>query len=656
MVKISQNETHLRLSLKPEEKMKLGSLIDALTEDGRGNILDNTVEVTKKGHIWKESEIINAVSQLCKEQKIELDYDVECQKIVDLHQSTKQQAEAFSQSAQQFHARKNQENYDVELPTTFKRTLKEYQKPSVDHLYSVGNGANFSVPGSGKTTIALAAYSLMKEAKQVDCILVICPRSAYMSWEDEFEQCFERPPNTVRLSGENVDKKHSNVDIFLSTYQFLSYRPEDFTQLLQKHKILMILDESHYIKNGKKVNPTSWQKVARDIAPYAKRKMILSGTPCPNSLDDLWTQIDFLYPNQQLLGTFDLFSAYTKAHEQLGTYNEKIKNLYTRISKEDLDLPQPHFEVIDVKMDDLQTKIYNGVEARVIDELLEESKSERAKMSGFRGERGGKIVRLLQAASNPVLLTRNDKEFDLSNTEQLIDADTSELIENYASLGKIPTKLLEACKKARDLANSGEKVIIWTSFLHNIAMIEQQLLRHNVNQNQVLKIDGSVPKDDDDDANYNREKIIRAFKENPNYKILIATPPSCSESVSLHINKFGETVCKNAIYFDRTFNAAHYMQSKDRIHRIGMKNDTEVTYWIFRATCEREESDETVLCHIEDWTHNRLNRKETRMLGALGDDITTFDLNTTHKALSVEEIRSDTADFLADLRKKGVIK
>ena len=87
-----------------------------------------------------------------------------------------------------------------------------------------------------------------------------------------------------------------------------------------------------------------------------------------------------------------------------------------------------------------------------------------------------------------------------------------------------------------------------------------------------------------------------------------------------------------------------------------MKNDIVVTYWIFRATCEREESDETVLCHIEDWTHNRLKRKETRMLSALGDKITTFDLNTTHKALSVEEIRSDTADFLADLRKKGVIK
>ena len=59
---------------------------------------------------------------------------------------------------------------------------------------------------------------------------------------------------------------------------------------------------------------------------------------------------------------------------------------------------------------------------------------------------------------------------------------------------------MKACIKARDIAASGEKVIIWTSFLFNIDMIEEQLLRHNVNQNQVLKIDGSVPKDDDDEG------------------------------------------------------------------------------------------------------------------------------------------------------------
>ena len=88
----------------------------------------------------------------------------------------------------------------------------------------------------------------------------------------------------------------------------------------------MILDESHYIKNGRKLSPTSWAKVVRDIAPFATKRMILSGTPCPNTLDDLWTQFDFLYPNQNIIGTFDLFSDYTKAHGQLGTYNNTIKN------------------------------------------------------------------------------------------------------------------------------------------------------------------------------------------------------------------------------------------------------------------------------------------------------------------------------------------
>ena len=155
---------------------------------------------------------------------------------------------------------------------------------------------------------------------------------------------------------------------------------------------------------------------------------------------------------------------------------------------------------------------------------------------------------------------------------------------------------------------------------------------------------------------YNREKIIRAFKENPNYKILIATPPSCSESVSLHINSRGETVCTDAIYFDRTFNAAHYIQSKDRIHRIGMDGDTKVTYHIFRSTYPSVDGKDPVLCNIDDWTHNRLERKETRMLEALGDEITTFDLNTEQKSYPLDEVLEDRESFLADLRKKGVIK
>ena len=380
----------------------------------------------------------------------------------------------------------------------------------------------------------------MKHNKQVDRILVICPRSAFMAWEEEFEQCFERLPNTVRLCGDNILENHNNVDIFLSTYQLMSYRQAEFEELLQNHKILMILDESHNIKNGRKYNTTSWSQVARELAPYAEKRMVLSGTPCPQALGDLWAQYEFLWPDTNILGTYQHFNDYTKVHDSLGQFQERVDGLHTRISKEDLNLPPVHFEEIDVPMDPLQTKIYNAVEAKAIEELQNESAVESAKMAGFRGDRGGKIIRMIQAASNPELLTKKDSEFDLNSTKSLIDVQTSELIENYHKYGRIPHKLMEVCKKASEIAASGEKVVIFCSFLWNIKTMQEQLLKHNVSEGQVLKIDGSIPKDDEEDAQYNREKIIKAFKENPNYKILIATPPSCSESVSLHINSRGE--------------------------------------------------------------------------------------------------------------------
>ena len=95
------------------------------------------------------------------------------------------------------------------------------------------------------------------------------------------------------------------------------------------------------------------------------------------------------------------------------------------------------------------------------------------------------------------------------------------------------------------------------------------------------------------------------------------------------------------------------MQSKDRIHRIGMKDDTRVTYWIYRSAYPTEDGKEPAICYIDHWTHSRLATKETRMLSALGDEITTFDLNTNHQDMSQEEINADYVDFLNGLPKES---
>ena len=66
--------------------------------------------------------------------------------------------------------------------------------------------------------------------------------------------------------------------------------------------------------------------------------------------------------------------------------------------------------------------------------------------------------------------------------------------------------------------------------------------------------------DDSEEQILTREKIVRAFQsEDCPFKVIIANPFAVAESISLH------KACHNAIYLERSFNAAHFVQSKDRI-------------------------------------------------------------------------------------------
>ena len=64
---------------------------------------------------------------------------------------------------------------------------------------------------------------------------------------------------------------------------------------------------------------------------------------------------------------------------------------------------------------------------------------------------------------------------------------------------------------------------------------------------------------------------INKFKNDPTCKVFIANPAAASEGISLHIDLNGNKICNHAIYLDRNFNASQYIQSVDRIHRIGIK-------------------------------------------------------------------------------------
>lgn len=519
----------------------------------------------------------------------------------------------------------------------FHRELKPYQVPAVQHAVSVPNAANFSVPGSGKTTVTLATYSILKNRNEISKLIVVGPRACFMPWEEEFEGCFARKPISVRISGSRERRKGlyreaDDAELVLLTYQMASNDADDLAALLQRNKCFLVIDESHNIK---RLEGGKWADSLVNLAPFAVRRLILSGTPAPNSLLDLWSQFAFLWPNPPLLGRKDhyRFKAEQRGKES-DDIKETLKPFFWRVKKKDIKLPPPSFHKVEVEMRPYQRRIYDAIGAKVLKDVVR-APSDRTKLRVWRK---AKVVRLLQAASNPSLLSEYSTEFRIPP----LDASglpVDQLIERYSEF-ETPAKLDCAEKLVRKLVRRGQKVLLWTTFVHNISTLEARLA-----DLAPLSIFGGVPKDEEENEEFNREQIIRKFKTSDvaAAPLLIANPGACAESISLH------KVCKHAVYLDRTFNGAQYLQSLDRIHRVGLGPRDHVHYYLL------ETSDS-----IDSVIDQRLEEKKRRMLELLEDDIPVMSLGPsvaefTDEGEDVSDEGDEEADFaalIAELKKE----
>jgi SNF2 family DNA or RNA helicase len=80
-------------------------------------------------------------------------------------------------------------------------------------------------------------------------------------------------------------------------------------------------------------------------------------------------------------------------------------------------------------------------------------------------------------------------------------------------------------------------------------------------------IHGSTPLEE-------RKRELRRFREDPTCAVLITNPQTLGEGISLH------QVCHDAIYIDRSYNAGLFLQSIDRIHRLGLSREQETRVYL----------------------------------------------------------------------------
>jgi len=627
-VALKFNDSHLRILVPPNSV-----LFEGEHEILLANLLGFSRATRFSGYELRceslDAGLVQSVLEHLRDAGLRADLDAGIRRLVQ------QQADEDAQMQEAIaraRTAKNRPIKHISIPG-LRRPLKSYQIPLVAHCLAAQNVANFSVPGSGKTAITLAAFALLREKKEVGCIVVIGPRSSFVAWEDEFQACFGRKPRALRIVGSRQNRRKGyrtagDKELILLTYQMAANDTDDVKHLLANQRALLVLDESHNIK---RMQGGCRADAVLALAPYARRRVVLSGTPVPNSLHDLWTQIAFLWPSHPPLGSREQFKNQADAGDEAAINDVKAKlfPLYWRIKKRDLGLPRPHFNYIKVRMKPYQQAIYDMLAARVLSDVIK-APHDRLRLRLWRRAR---MVRLLQTSTNPALLGQFSDEFRIPPLKAS-GLPIEQIIERYPEY-EVPSKIEATIRLVRKLVQQGEKVLVWTAFVHNIKTLEKALgdLRPGA-------VFGDVPKDDSEDEEHNRELVIHQFKTMPSHRVLIANPSACAESVSLH------KVCSHAVYLDRTFNGAHYMQSLDRIHRIGLGPKDKVFYHILQS-----------LNSIDLVIDDRLETKRRAMLRLLDETFSPLDFESSIEDFSEEaEEEKDFAALMAYTKRTSKVQ
>lgn len=508
--------------------------------------------------------------------------------------------------------------------------LKEKQMNNAFYHYMMKSSSDFSVPGTGKTYISYGLftylYSNIDKAQECNKMVVFGPLNCFKAWKDE---CANIYGANNRFKIFEITKFHENFEneikkniyhIYLINYDFIN--SDDKVNLISKFllnsKTLVIFDEIHKIKSINGVRANLFLKMLQSCQSKPVYKLALTGTPIPNSFLDISNYLKILYPEDLQNALIKLSDNRLKQGDNnpiiAKEISETLQPFFVRTTKKDLQIPMP-------LADDIETlAVLPTQDEQALFDLIWKNCSNPLL----------KFIRLIQASSNPKLLLNKinceelkslyeqddieiSREFD--DIQDINQEDIATLVNNIG----ISTKTKATISQIETLVSSNQKVLVWCLFIDTIDFISSSLGNKGIN---VITITGR-------DNPSIRENKIDSFK-NGNIDVLITNPNTLAESVSLH------KICHNAIYLEFGFNLTYLLQSKDRIHRVGIKPQ-DITKYYFSITLNNNKRGS-----IDEYIYNKLKMKEERMKYVIESNTLTFVPSEGEKEDILEIIRKSS--------------
>lgn len=412
--------------------------------------------------------------------------------------------------------------------------LHEYQTAAVEHIMNNTHCALFLEMGLGKTVSTLTAIKkLMYEELDVSKVLVIAPkRVAESVWDVEIDKWSHLNGLIVsKVIGPEKRRKDAlrmNADIYLIGRDNVPWLCGQYGGSMLPFDMLVI-DELSSFKNPKSIR----FKALRGVQPSFRRVVGLTGTPAPNGLIDLWSQI-YLLDRGERLGKY--VTRYREEYFRPGktngaiVYNYKLvsdgeQRIHDKISdicismkaKDYLTLPGRIDNIIDIKLTPELQKKYDDFEKDQILQLFADQPEDEG-------------ISALNAAA-------------LSN--KLLQFASGAIYDENKDWHEIHDLKIQALKEIIEDAN-GKSVLIAWNFRHDLYRMKEALKKYKPVE---LKTDQDV-------KDWNAGKI----------QVMMMHPASGGHGLNLQAG--GEII----VWFGPNWSLELEEQFNARLDRQGQKN------------------------------------------------------------------------------------
>lgn len=548
-----------------------------IEKDGNTYILKN---ITKIPEIYQ---FCNKVKDICSDMNIGYYLTYKLNNFIDLRVHDYKQLQELGKKIKSVAYLKSDEFNLLKsnVNNCVKRPLVDKQIQAVSHIVNMERSLNFSVPGSGKTATVLGAFEYLNhlpryDKRHVDKLLVIGPVNCSKSWRDEYyavsyESNNHKPLNIIS-SGDRFDKAqilehdYPTSRLIIINYESVITLEKELSKLVDD-KTMIVFDEIHRIKNV----TSEKYKVLYEVTKNTRYRVALTGTPLPNGYIDLYNIISLLHDDY----TSSYFSMYhseliamDRVFKNTGVQNNELNRLiqpfYIRVSKNDLNVPSANPDhIVEIETNETEKELYQ--------KISREYKS-------FQ-----KMIKYQEVGIVPF------KCDDIENDEEEISIDFSK--ENLD--GYYTSKIKRFLSVLKD---GNRKCVVWCLFVDSINLITRILQKEGYKAQAIY---GSVAQDE-------RDRIIDKFNYSNEVEVIVTNPATLAESVSLH------RACHDAHYLEYNYNLYQYLQSRDRIHRLGLKPTDQTNYYLYvnKYTDNIEDSADFRII-------SALRTKEKRMLNSI---------------------------------------